>query len=76
MTTYLQTEHYSPKPSVQTISNAMDVGSPSNFARMQDLYGFTWNNMSNDNLIYKKAIRTLGKDKSHLATKFANDYQV
>ncbi len=32
--------------------------------------------MSNDNLIYKKAIRTLGKDKSHLAIKFANDYQV
>ncbi|MSO14148.1 hypothetical protein [Rickettsiales endosymbiont of Trichoplax sp. H2] len=32
--------------------------------------------MSNDNLIYKKAIRTLGRVKSHLATKFANDYQV
>jgi len=45
---YLCTGNYNPKPSVQTISNAMDVGNPSNFARMQDLYGFTWNNMSKD----------------------------
>ena len=32
--------------------------------------------MLNDSLLYKKAIRTLGRVKSHLATKFANDYQV
>ncbi len=36
---YLQTGEYSPKPSVQTIANAMDVGDPSNFARIYDLYG-------------------------------------
>ena len=36
---YLQTGHYEPKPSVQTIANAMDVGDPSNFARILDLYG-------------------------------------
>lgn len=35
---YLQTGVYSPKPSVQTIANAMDVGDPSNFARILDLY--------------------------------------
>lgn len=42
---YLQTGDYRPKPSVQTISNAMDVGAPSNFARIMDLYGSTWNNV-------------------------------
>lgn len=36
---YLKTGVYSPKPSIQTIANAMDVGDPSNFARILDLYG-------------------------------------
>ena len=36
---YLRTGVYSPRPSVQTIANAMDVGDPSNFARIYDLYG-------------------------------------
>lgn len=36
---YLMTGVYSPKPSRQTIANAMDVGDPSNFARILDLYG-------------------------------------
>lgn len=35
---YLQTGEYSPRPSVSTIANAMDVGDPSNFARVLDLY--------------------------------------
>ncbi|WP_204345959.1 threonine synthase [Psychroserpens algicola] len=38
VTEYLKTEHYNPKPSVQTISNAMDVGNPSNFIRIQEIY--------------------------------------
>ena len=36
---YLQTGVYTPRPSVATIANAMDVGDPSNFARVLDLYG-------------------------------------
>jgi len=36
---YLKTGKYEPKPSRQTIANAMDVGDPSNFARIYDLYG-------------------------------------
>ena len=36
---YLQTGKYNPRPSVATIANAMDVGAPSNFARILDLYG-------------------------------------
>lgn len=35
---YLKTGEYEPKVSVRTISNAMDVGNPSNFARLKDLY--------------------------------------
>ncbi|WP_435313006.1 threonine synthase [Cellulophaga fucicola] len=38
VTNYLKTEDYNPKPSVQTISNAMDVGNPSNFIRIQEIY--------------------------------------
>lgn len=36
---FLRTGSYRPKPSVPTLSNAMDVGAPSNFARMLNLYG-------------------------------------
>ncbi len=47
---YLKTGSFNPRPSQRTLSNAMDVGNPSNFARMQDLYQAmeqrsTWNNM-------------------------------
>ena len=35
---YLQTGQYEPKASVQTLANAMDVGDPSNFARIINLY--------------------------------------
>lgn len=35
---YLQTAKYNPRPSVATIANAMDVGDPSNFARILALY--------------------------------------
>ena len=36
---YLQTGVYNPQPTRQTLANAMDVGDPSNFARILDLYG-------------------------------------
>ncbi len=36
---YLRTSRYEPRPSVATIANAMDVGAPSNFARIMELYG-------------------------------------
>ena len=35
---YLNNEIFAPRASQQTISNAMDVGNPSNFSRMQDLF--------------------------------------
>jgi len=36
---YLRTGRYEPRPSIATVANAMDVGAPSNFERMQSLYG-------------------------------------
>lgn len=36
---YLLSGEYNPRPSIATIANAMDVGAPSNFARILDLYG-------------------------------------
>ncbi len=35
---YLTSERYTPRPSVRTLSSAMDVGNPSNLARIQHLY--------------------------------------
>lgn len=39
---YLETGVYAPRPSVATVANAMDVGDPSNFARILDLYDGDW----------------------------------
>ena len=35
---FLKNGKYEPKPSIATISNAMDVGNPSNFVRIQEMY--------------------------------------
>ena len=35
---FLQSGNYEPKPSVQTLANAMDVGNPSNWVRIQDMF--------------------------------------
>ncbi len=45
---FLQTGTYTPRASVQTIANAMDVGDPSNFARIYDLYKGDYNGIRAD----------------------------
>jgi len=45
---YLQTGEYKPRPSVSTIANAMDVGDPSNFARVLDLYSGSYEAISGE----------------------------
>jgi threonine synthase len=45
---YLTTGVFAPRPSVQTISNAMDVGNPSNFARLMALYNNDLKNMQSE----------------------------
>lgn len=51
---YIETGNYAPRPSVRTLSNAMDVGNPSNFSRLLDIFAnnasskeerSTWNNL-------------------------------
>lgn len=43
---YLRSGRYETRPSVATLSNAMDVGAPSNFVRMQYLFGDDWQRMA------------------------------
>ncbi len=45
---YLKTGYFESRPSVSTISNAMDVGNPSNFARMLELYDSDVEKMKRD----------------------------
>ncbi len=42
---YLETGLYKPKPSIETYANAMDVGAPSNFVRMQEYFEGSVENM-------------------------------
>ena len=63
---YLREGEYRPRPSVATISNAMDVGAPSNFARMEDIFGNEWKSMrarvagfSYDDQMTREAIRRI-----------------
>ncbi|WP_289021564.1 threonine synthase [uncultured Salegentibacter sp.] len=46
VTRYLKSKEYAPKPSVQTISNAMDVGNPSNFVRILELFENKFDSLS------------------------------
>ncbi|POY39139.1 threonine synthase [Solitalea longa] len=45
VTEYLNSGNYEPRPSVQTISNAMDVGEPSNFIRIEELHQKSFNTL-------------------------------
>lgn len=45
---YLENGEYLPRPSIATISNAMDVGAPSNFVRMQALFENSWDAMKSN----------------------------
>ena len=45
---FMKTGSYLPKPSLATLSNAMDVGNPSNFIRIQELYANNFEEISKD----------------------------
>ncbi|MCE2612530.1 threonine synthase [Flavobacteriaceae bacterium D16] len=44
---FMENQVYDPKPSISTISNAMDVGNPSNFVRIRELYDDKFPELSN-----------------------------
>ena len=48
VTRYLDEGRYEPKPTVRTLTTAMDVGNPSNFARLLHFYGGDYRNMGED----------------------------
>ena len=45
---YLSSGEFQPRPSIETISNAMDVGYPSNFSRIKDLYANSLDSLKED----------------------------
>lgn len=45
---FLKTKYFEPKPSVATLSNAMDVGNPSNFARILNLFEHHFNLLASE----------------------------
>lgn len=45
---YLASGRFEPRPSIATLSSAMDVGNPSNFARLLALYEGDWERMRTD----------------------------
>lgn len=70
---YLKTGIFNPKPSQATVSNAMDVGNPSNFARMMDLYANDLNKIKADITGYrfsdeetKQAMREVYKTSNYI----------
>jgi threonine synthase len=74
VTQYLETKDYSPKPSIQTISNAMDVGNPSNFIRIQEIYKNNFDKLKNNLSSYsfsdeetKVAMKEIYEDTGYIA---------
>ena len=43
---YLRSGRFLPRPSAQTLSNAMDVGNPSNFERLEEIFRRDWRDMA------------------------------
>lgn len=70
---YLDSGKFEPRPSLKTISNAMDVGNPSNFPRILELYGNKYENVIKDihgsaysDHITKKAILNVFNETHYL----------
>ncbi|MGB2197177.1 MAG: threonine synthase [Flavobacteriaceae bacterium] len=74
VTRFLETNTYNPKPSIQTISNAMDVGNPSNFIRIQALHDNDINKLKSNLSSYsftddetKTALETIYSNSGYIA---------
>ena len=73
VTEYLETGNYIPKKSLATISNAMDVGSPSNFVRILELFDQHFLSLKNNMSSYsfsdvetKDILKEVYADKNYL----------
>lgn len=70
---YLSSGKYEPRASISTLANAMDVGNPSNFERMRDLYDSSQKEMAKDISAFaytdtdiKETIRRVYKDNNYI----------
>ena len=70
---YLRSGHYEPRPSLRTISNAMDVGAPSNFVRILELHGREHSRVADqisgfhfDDLATREAIREVRESTGYV----------
>ncbi len=68
---YLQTGKYEPRASVQTIANAMDVGDPSNFVRILDLYEHSHEAISKEMKGYRYSDAEIKEVLSEVYNKYA-----
>ncbi|UAB83789.1 threonine synthase [Zunongwangia sp. SCSIO 43204] len=73
ITDYLETGNYEPRPSVPTISNAMDIGNPSNFVRILQLFQNEYGNVkenltsfSYDDEVTKEAMQEVYKETGYV----------
>ena len=66
---YFETGNYNPKPSIQTISNAMDVGNPSNMARIMNMYA-NINDLKNDMVSWSFNEQETSDMISHIEDKY------
>ncbi len=71
---FMRTQEYSPKPSTATISNAMDVGDPSNFIRIRHLFNDNFSELAKELSSYsftdeetKVAMLNIYKDSEYIA---------
>ncbi len=70
---YLEKGVFKARPSVSTISNAMDVGNPSNFVRLLELYGNNWDKIKSEIIGYsftdeqtREAIQSIYKNHNYI----------
>ena len=73
VTNYLQTKEYQPKQAIATVSNAMDVGNPSNFVRIQQIFNNQFASLKNklssisiDDETTKQTIAKVYKDYNYI----------
>lgn len=68
---YLQTGKYKPRASVATIANAMDVGAPSNFARILELYNHSHVDISNEMKGYRYSDEEIRETMKEVYTQYS-----
>lgn len=67
---FMETGEYKPEPSLSTLANAMDVGNPSNFARVYELFGCSVENLRKDVSSFSYSDEIIGKTIKSVVDRF------